>query len=68
MKTHLDVTQPRPLLLKPEAAAQLLGIGRSTLYEMILRREIPSLKIGGCRRIPYQALEAWIAERMDETG
>ena len=39
------------LLLKvPEAAAQL-GISRAELYELIAAGTVPSVKVGGCRRI-----------------
>ena len=48
------------LLLKPSEAAQILGIGRSLAYEMIARKEIPSLRLGRCIRVPKMALENWI--------
>jgi excisionase family DNA binding protein len=34
------------VLLRVEAAAILLGIGRTTLYELIRRGDIPVVKIG----------------------
>jgi excisionase family DNA binding protein len=34
------------VLLRVEAAAILLGIGRTTMYELIRRREIPVVRIG----------------------
>lgn len=49
-----------PLLLTPEAAARELSIGRATLYELIRKGELPSLKIGGSRRIRRDALLAFI--------
>jgi excisionase family DNA binding protein len=34
-----------PLAVSPTAAAAILGVGRSKLYEL-LKREIPALKVG----------------------
>ena len=39
------------LLLTPVEAAQALGIGRSKLYELMSAGVVPSVRIGGCRRI-----------------
>lgn len=39
------------LLLTPAEAAQALGIGRSKLYELIRAEVVPSVRIGGCRRV-----------------
>jgi len=59
------------LLLKPLEAAQILGIGRSLIYELIARREIPSIRIGRCIRVPSDSLQSWIREqeniRLEET-
>lgn len=48
------------LLVTPEAAAHRLSIGRSKVYELIRTGELPSIKIGGCRRITTEALEAFV--------
>ena len=48
------------LLLTVGEAAVALGIGRSKLFEMISRNEIPSVKIHGSRRIPVDLLREWI--------
>ena len=47
------------LLLKPEAAAQALNIGRSKIYQLMEAGEIESVKIGRSRRISVKALEAF---------
>ena len=39
------------LLLTPAEAAHVLGIGRSKLYELMRAEVVPSVRIGGCRRI-----------------
>ena len=48
------------LLHPPEEAARLLTIGRSQMFELIARGEIESVKIGRLRRIPHDALTAYV--------
>jgi len=54
------------LLLKPLEAAQVLGIGRSLMYELIARGEIPSVRLGRCLRVSRESLQKWIREREQE--
>lgn len=54
------------LLLTVDEAAARLGLGRSTVYEMVMRGDIPSIKIGRARRIPTGALEVFVAECLNE--
>ena len=51
------------LLLKPSEAAQALGIGRSLIYELIARREIPSVRLGRCLRVPAESLQLWLKDQ-----
>jgi excisionase family DNA binding protein len=51
---------PEPLLLRPTEAAQLLGIGRSTLYELMAAGAIPTIHIGRSVRIPLAQLKHWV--------
>lgn len=51
------------ILLRPMEAAQLIGIGRTKMYEMVASGELPSIHIGRARRIPVNALNKWIDER-----
>ena len=50
----------RPLLVSVEDAAGLLGIGRTTLYELIRRGDVRPIRIGRCVRIPQRELEAFV--------
>ena len=50
-------------LLRPGDVQRLLRIGRSKVYEMIARGELPVVGIGRAVRIPRHELEGWIAER-----
>jgi excisionase family DNA binding protein len=46
------------LLLTPREAADVLGIGRSKLYELLRTGVVPSVHIGRCRRIAAHDLAA----------
>ena len=54
-----------PLLLRPAEVALALGIGRATAYQLIATGELPSVRIGRSVRVPRQALEKWIAARIE---
>ena len=51
----------RPLLVDAKQAARLLGIGRTTLYELIHAGAISPLHIGRCVRFAVTDLEAFVA-------
>lgn len=58
------MSTPEPVarrLLTPSEAATALSIGRSKVYELILSRHLESVKIGAARRVPAEALDAYIA-------
>lgn len=50
------------LLLTPYEAAQVLGIGRSKLYQLMRAGTVASIRIGSCRRIPAASLPDLIAQ------
>jgi excisionase family DNA binding protein len=52
------------LLLRPEEVAQALGVGRTTVFELMRTGELRSVKIGALRRIPTDA----VAEYLDGLG
>jgi excisionase family DNA binding protein len=52
-----------PLLLRAAEVAAVLGVGRSTVYELIVRGELPAVRIGRLVRVPAPALERWIDRR-----
>lgn len=60
-------TLPEPLLLTINEAAAVLGVGRSTLYELIARRELEVVHLGRAARVPAKAVEE-LVERLRETG
>ena len=57
----------RPLLVSVEEAAGLLGIGRTTLYELIRHGDVRPIRIGRCVRIPQRELEAYVDRLVAET-
>lgn len=52
---------PERLLVRVEEAARILGFGRSTIYVMMDKGELPFVKRGAARRIPIAALYSWVA-------
>lgn len=52
---------PQPLLHSPADAARLLGVGRSTVYELLAEGTLPSVKIGRARRITRTAIDDFVA-------
>jgi excisionase family DNA binding protein len=55
------------LLLTAREAANLLGIGRSTIYLLLRTGDLESVHIGACRRIPVDAVIALI-ERLRQAA
>jgi excisionase family DNA binding protein len=50
------------LLLRPSEVAELIGLGRSKVYEMLASGELPVVRLGKCIRVPADRLR----ERIDE--
>lgn len=67
MSEKLETVMPRKLLSVAECAIAM-GISRAHLYSLVMRGEIPSIKIGRARRIPVSALEEWIARQLEEAA
>jgi excisionase family DNA binding protein len=49
------------LLLTIPEVCEALGLGRSTVYELLNAGELESVHIRRTRRIPYEALLAYVA-------
>ncbi len=56
------------LLLTPTEAAQALGIGRSKLFDLMRAGVVPSVRIGGCRRVAAADLTAVVTRLREEAA
>jgi excisionase family DNA binding protein len=54
--------QPR-LLLRISEAAEAVGLAKSSLYLLIRRGEIPTVRIGKAVRISTDDLRSWVETR-----
>jgi excisionase family DNA binding protein len=54
------------LLLRPNEAADAMGVSRSKAYALISSGAIPSIRIGGSVRVPVDALRTWIEVQLRE--
>lgn len=59
-------TKIAPLLLRPEEAADYLGIGRTKVYELIRSGALRSVRIGTLRRVPASALTEFVTQLEQE--
>jgi excisionase family DNA binding protein len=48
------------LLLTAEEASEVLSLGRTVIYELMARGELESVVIGRSRRVPAEALAAFV--------
>lgn len=61
MSEHSTMTRNMErLLLTAKEAADALGIGRSKVYELMMSGELESVRIGGSRRVPVEALRDFV--------
>jgi excisionase family DNA binding protein len=58
------VTRAEQLLLRPVESAQLLGLSRTKVYELMASGQLRSVKIGAARRVSATALADFVA-RLD---
>ena len=50
------------LLLRAREVVGLTGLSRATVYDLIARGVIPSIRVGRAVRVPMDALKQWVAE------
>jgi len=53
------------ITVSPTEAARALGVSRATIHALISRGELPSLKVGGARKILVAHLEEWIRRQIE---
>jgi excisionase family DNA binding protein len=52
------------ILISPDEACERLGVGRSTMYRLLDRGEIASVRLGRLRRIPLEWLRDWVDKQV----
>ena len=63
MKDMVQVGNVPKLLVSAREAARMLGISVRTLYNMLAREELPSVRVNGRRLFRPESLAAWVAQR-----
>ena len=53
-------------MLTVEQAAETLGIGRTTMFALIKRGDIESVRIGRLRRVPADAIDTYTQRLLSE--
>lgn len=61
MKTERIDSGLPVLLVRPEDAARMLGVGRTKVYELMHSGALRSVRVGGLRRVPVAALDEYVA-------
>jgi excisionase family DNA binding protein len=54
--------------VRVKEAAEILGLGKTRVYELMDSGELPSVRIGTARRIPLDGLEAYLAKLRGEAN
>ena len=62
------VAQPYKLLVTPKEAAEILSVGRTTIFELMAGGQLPSVRIRSSRRIPMVALQQLVQQLLDQAG
>ena len=63
MAAH-DITAGRLLLRVPEVA-HTLGLGKTTVHDLIARGELRPVRVGRALRIPVADVQRWVEQQAD---
>jgi excisionase family DNA binding protein len=66
--TEATVQPPIKVLLTIDEVAEALSLGRTYCYDLVMRRQIASIKVGRKRRIPVTALHEFVARQLTREG
>lgn len=61
-------TLPQRRVLRVEEAAELLGVGRSLVYDLIRDGRLRSFKVGSRRLVPVAAVDELVAVLAGQTN
>jgi excisionase family DNA binding protein len=53
------------LAVRVTEAADALGVSRSKVYQMVASGELPTVEIGGARRVPVEALRSLVSSQLE---
>ena len=53
-------------LLDMNEASEFLGISKNTLYEWVVQKKVPFVKVGRLTKFKKEALDAWLEQRTHE--
>ncbi|NEA45203.1 helix-turn-helix domain-containing protein [Streptomyces sp. SID10815] len=62
------MTTATPDLLTVPEVMERLNVGRTKVYDLIRTRRLVSIKVDGCRRIPTDAVSAFITGQIGEAA
>jgi excisionase family DNA binding protein len=52
------------VLLTIDEAAHVMSVGRTLLYDLLMRQEIASIKVGRVRRVPLAAIDDYVQRQL----
>lgn len=61
-----QTAETTPLALSPAKAADLLGVSRTVINNLMYSGELPNIKVGRRRLIPIKAVESWMEQKLGE--
>ncbi len=64
MNTASEITPDMKMLISVEEAAAMLSLGRTLVYQLVVRGELRSIKVGRTRRIVAFSLREYIGRQM----
>ena len=57
-----------PLFLNADVIAMVLGIAKSTAYELMHEKDFPALKIGNRLIVPKEKFKQWVEAKTNKIG
>lgn len=64
----IQESTPVEVLLTIDEAAAALSIGRTLLYDLLMRKQIASIKVGRVRRVLVAAIDAYVYRQLKLAG
>ncbi|GAB2829082.1 excisionase family DNA binding protein [Lentzea nigeriaca] len=58
----------KDMVYRVEEVARALRVGRTKVFDLIRAGELPSVKIGGSRRVPAQSVEEYLSRLISEAA